>query len=88
MDDFLILHRDKKVLQTLLCKIEDFLHENLKLNLNQKNGIFPGKQGIDFFGYPIWPTHVKLRKSTIKRAKKTKKNGPGIQNKHCNPRTR
>jgi retron-type reverse transcriptase len=70
MDDFLILHRDKKVLQTLLCKVEDYLHEELRINLNPKTGIFPGKQGIDFCGYRIWPTHVKPRKSTVKRAKK------------------
>jgi hypothetical protein len=70
MDDFVILHRDKKVLQTVLCKIEDYLHEALKLNPNPKTGIFPGKQGIDFCGYRIWPTCVKPRKSTVKRAKK------------------
>ena len=70
MDDFVILHKDKKVLQQLLCKIEDYLHDNLLLNLNPKTGIFPGKQGIDFCGYRIWPTHVKPRKSTVKRAKK------------------
>jgi retron-type reverse transcriptase len=70
MDDFVILHKNKKVLQQLLCKIEDYLHEHLKLNLNPKTAIFPGKQGIDFCGYRIWPTHVKPRKSTVKRAKK------------------
>jgi retron-type reverse transcriptase len=70
MDDFVIVHRDKKLLQGLLCKIEEYLHEHLKLNLNPKTGIFPGKQGIDFCGYRIWPTHVKPRKSTVMRAKK------------------
>jgi retron-type reverse transcriptase len=70
MDDFVVLHRDKGVLQSLLCRIEDYLHDKLLLNLNPKTGIFPGKQGIDFCGYRIWPTHVKPRKSTIKRAKK------------------
>lgn len=44
MDDFVILHKDKKVLQQLLCKIEDYLHDKLLLNLNPKTGIFPGKQ--------------------------------------------
>jgi retron-type reverse transcriptase len=70
MDDFVVLHRDKRVLQILLCKIEEYLHDELILNLNPKTGIFPGKQGIDFCGYRIWPTHVKPRKSTVKRAKK------------------
>jgi retron-type reverse transcriptase len=70
MDDFIILHNDKPYLWKLLSKIESYLHDNLKLNLNPKTGIFPAKQGIDFCGYRIWPSHIKPRKSTIKRAKK------------------
>jgi hypothetical protein len=70
MDDFVILHHDKQYLWELLCKIENYLRDNLDLNLNPKTGIFPGKTGIDFCGYRIWPTHVKPRKSTLKRAKK------------------
>jgi retron-type reverse transcriptase len=70
MDDFIILHNDKKYLWELLCKIENYLHDNLKLTLNPKTGIFPGKNGIDFCGYRVWPTHIKPRKSTLKRAKK------------------
>jgi retron-type reverse transcriptase len=70
MDDFIILHNNKQYLWELLYKIENYLHDNLKLNLNPKTGIFPAKQGIDFCGYRIWPSHIKPRKSTIKRAKK------------------
>jgi hypothetical protein len=70
MDDFIILHNDKRYLWELLCGIENYLRDNLKLNLNPKTGIFQGKQGIDFCGYRIWPTHIKPRKSTVKRAKK------------------
>jgi retron-type reverse transcriptase len=70
MDDFIIFHNDKRHLWKLLCKIENYLRDNLKLNLNPKTGIFPGKNGIDFCGYRIWPSHIKHRKSTIKRAKK------------------
>jgi retron-type reverse transcriptase len=70
MDNFIILHKDKQYLWELLCKIEDYIHDELKLNLNPKTGIFPGKHGIDFCGYRIWPIHIKPRKSTVKRAKK------------------
>jgi hypothetical protein len=70
MDDFVILHYDKQYLQEFLCKIENYLHDELKLNLNPKTGIFPGKHGIDFCGYRVWPTHARPRKRTIKRAKK------------------
>jgi retron-type reverse transcriptase len=70
MDDFVILHHDKQYLRELLGKIENYLHDNFKLSLNPKTGIFPGKHGIDFCGYRIWPTHIKPRKSTVKRAKR------------------
>jgi retron-type reverse transcriptase len=69
MDDFVILHKDKECLHKLLAKIETFLYDH-HLNLNPKTGIFPGKHGIDFCGYRIWPSHVKPRKSTVKRAKR------------------
>ena len=52
MDDFIIIHKDKKYLNYCLEKIEKYLFENLKLDLNKKktkiNGI---KNGIDFLGY-------------------------------------
>lgn len=69
MDDFVILHHDKAYLTALLSIIKDVLG-NLELTLNPKSGLFPGKQGIDFCGYRIWPTHIKPRKSTVKRAKR------------------
>jgi len=70
MDDFVILHNDKQYLRELLSDIENYLHDKLRLNMNPKTGIFAGKNGIDFCGYRIWPTHIKPRKSTVKRAKR------------------
>jgi retron-type reverse transcriptase len=70
MDDFLVLHDEKARLHQLMCQIDEFVHDQLKLNLNPRTGIFPGKHGIDFCGYRIWPTHIKPRKSTVKRAKR------------------
>ena len=70
MDDFVVLSDDKEYLWELLCDIENFLHDKLKLNLNPKTGIFPGRHGVDFCGYRIWPTHINPRKSTVKRAKR------------------
>jgi hypothetical protein len=69
MDDFVIISRDKEFLHELLEKIDDFL-SSLKVNLNPKTEIFPGRHGIDFCGYRVWPTHIKPRKRTVKRAKK------------------
>jgi retron-type reverse transcriptase len=70
MDDFFILSNNKEYLRELLFKIENYLRDNLKLNLNPKTGIFPISHSIDFCGYRIWPTHIKPRKTTVKRAKK------------------
>jgi retron-type reverse transcriptase len=70
MDDFVIIHRDKDFLWELLKKIEAFLRDRLELSLNPKTGIYPGRHGIDFCGYRVWPTHIKPRKRTVKRAKR------------------
>lgn len=70
MDDFLILHEDKKYLHYLKETIEMFLEKKLKLQLNNKTSIKPIKLGIDFLGYKIWGTHIKLRKSTALRIRR------------------
>jgi hypothetical protein len=70
MDDFVIIHRDKAFLNEMRRDIDRFLDEKLSLKLNPKTTIYPGKHGIDFCGYRIWPTHIKPRKSTVKRAKR------------------
>jgi retron-type reverse transcriptase len=70
MDDFVVIHKSKTFLKELLTDIDRFLKETLSLRLNPKTAIYPGKHGIDFCGYRIWPTHIKPRKSTVKRAKK------------------
>jgi retron-type reverse transcriptase len=70
MDDFVIIHRNKSFLHKVWRDIEQFLGEKLSLKLNQKTTIYPGRHGIDFCGYRIWATHIKPRKSTIKRAKR------------------
>ena len=70
MDDFVIIHHDKKYLHRLKNEIENYITENLNLALNPKTAIFHERQGIDFCGYRVWPTHVLPRKSTIKRAKR------------------
>ena len=70
MDDSLILHQDKKYLWSIKQEIEEFLDEYLRLNLNNKTTIRTDDQGIDWVGYRVWPTHIKLRKSTAQKMKK------------------
>ncbi len=70
MDDFLILHPDKKRLQKDWAIIESYLQDKLHLELNQKTAACPVKQGIDFLGYRIYDGHKLLRKRYIKRTKR------------------
>lgn len=73
MDDFVIVHHDKKHLQRLRMQVETYLWDYLRLRTNAKTQIFPvgvvRGRGLDFLGYRIWPTHRKLRISSIKRIK-------------------
>lgn len=70
MDDMIILSNSKIELQEIKEKVELFLNERLKLDLNSKTCIRPVTLGIDFVGYKVWNTHIKLRKSTMKRMKR------------------
>lgn len=69
MDDVIILGPDKETLQAWRSEIEAFLRDELALDLNDKTSIRPMRQGVEFVGVRIWPTHMKLRKSTVRRLK-------------------
>jgi hypothetical protein len=60
MDDFVLLHQDKKYLQKCLAEIKEFLTLE-RLELNRKTEIFAMKQGVDFLGW-----HFYLREDTGK----------------------
>lgn len=70
MDDMTILGSDKKELSRILEEVTTFLDENLRLDLNSKTAIRPVSLGVDFCGYKIWNTHIKLRKSTSLKMKR------------------
>lgn len=70
MDDIIILGPDKKALAQLWAEIEVFLEDALELQLNSKTSIQPLKQGVEFVGMRVWPTHRKLRKSTARAIKR------------------
>ena len=46
------------------------LADNLHLHLNNKTCIRPTSMGIEFVGFRVWPTHIKLRKKTAEKMKK------------------
>lgn len=70
MDDVVILHHDKKVLHEYKTLIEAFLNNKLNLHLNNKTAIRPISLGAEFVGYRVWPTHIKIRKSTSLKIKR------------------
>jgi len=70
MDDFIVLGKSKEELREILQKITAFLANDRGLVLNHRTGIWPGRHGIDFCGYRIWPTHTLPRKRTVQAAKK------------------
>ncbi len=75
MDDFVLIHHDKDWLHQARAVIDTFLEEHLALQTNAKTQVFPVSisqgRGLDFLGYHIWPTHRRLRKSSIRRMHRT-----------------
>lgn len=65
VDDFVILHKDKKVLIEFKNKIEKYL-KNLRLEIHpEKSEIHALRNGITFLGYRIFYHYKLLRKRNI-----------------------
>jgi retron-type reverse transcriptase len=63
-DDMVILSDNKTYLHRLLSEISYYLQKKLKLNVKENYQIFPvDSRGIDFVGYVLRHSHVRLRKS-------------------------
>lgn len=68
VDDFIILHQSKQQLKIWKSKIQEFLRNNLKLELHKdKSKINPLYKGIDFLGFRIFQKHILLRKRNINK---------------------
>ena len=68
-DDFVILSRDKKHLESLVSQIGQFLSARLRLTLHpRKVSISTISSGVDFLGWVHFPDHRVLRTSTKRRA--------------------
>lgn len=70
MDDIIVLHSSKGELLKILKEIDAYLSFELHLQLNNKTAIRPINTGIEFVGYRVWPTHVKISKKTSKKMKR------------------
>lgn len=68
MDDFVLFSDDKAQLHAWKAALRDFLATELRLVLHPKKSVvFPVKVGIDFCGFRIYPTHRRLRRSSVRR---------------------
>ena len=82
MDDFILLAKNKQECIDLKKKIEIFLRDHLKLELNAKSRYYPYKMGVNFCGYRIFTTHRLLRTNSKKKIKaNVKKWNSGYKNK-------
>lgn len=71
MDDIVILSDNKEQLIEWRRRIEEFMADRLKLELNPKKSfIQPISQGINFCQYRVFPDHIRLKKSTALRMKR------------------
>lgn len=62
-DDIVIFSNDKRHLHWLRVQIQEYLADNLKLQINKKYRMFPVSEGVDFLGYVFFHTHTLIRKS-------------------------
>lgn len=67
-DDMVILHNDKTYLHDLLFDMQNYLWDNLRLQVKSNWQIYPVcSRGIDFVGYVFYHTHIRMRKRIKKR---------------------
>ena len=69
MDDIAIVDTDKKRLWEVLEAMDEFIVNELALKLNNKTCIRTLTQGVDFCGYRVWRTHIRLRKKSAIKMK-------------------
>lgn len=81
MDDWVLVFKSKEEAQQAFEKIKDFVKYELKLELNKKTQIFPSKNGVNFCGYKIRSTHMKVRDDSKRRMKRKMK---AFQRKYAN----
>ena len=68
MDDFVLFSDDKRQLHDWKNAIRDFLGSRLRLLLHDRKSVIqPTQVGLDFCGFILFPTHRRLRRSSIRR---------------------
>jgi len=68
VDDFVILHTDRKELAAWQREIQSFLAEQLKVELHpEKSRIISSRRGVTLLGFRIFGDHRLLKKSNSRR---------------------
>jgi retron-type reverse transcriptase len=68
VDDFVIFHRDKLLLKKWMAEIDEFLKQNLKIEMHpEKSRIIKIDKGITMLGFRIFPDNILIKKSNSKR---------------------
>ena len=68
VDDFVLVHHDRAVLEGWQREIEAFLGRELRLKLKDDIRLRPLSAGIDFLGYIVYPTHRRVRRRVLQHA--------------------
>ncbi len=67
MDDFVVWCRDVQVLRDCMKRIQDFLHERLKLTLKEHSQLNRTRHGMDFLGCRLFPGRTALNRRSRRR---------------------
>jgi len=69
-DDFVVFDNSKERLCEIKKNIVEYL-ESLRLNLHaNKSRVFRTADGVDFLGFRIYPSHMRVRKSNVRHHRK------------------
>jgi len=72
VDDFVILGESKEELFVLKDEIAYYLQHELELSLRERFYLKSTKEGIDFLGYVVRPTHTLVRQRVVNNFKQKK----------------
>ncbi|MGI0141351.1 MAG: RNA-directed DNA polymerase [Candidatus Micrarchaeales archaeon] len=68
VDDFVILHTDRKMLEKWRAEIDEFLHSTLKVQLHpEKTRVVKLNEGVTLLGFRVFYKYKLLKKSNAKR---------------------
>ena len=68
VDDFVLVHQSREQLEAWRDSIETFLRDRLRLALKDDQRLRPLRDGVDFLGYVVYPTHTRVRRRVVRHA--------------------